>query len=216
MTNSVIEPIRILLVDDHAIVREGIAALLEGLSEVRVVGQASNGLEALQLAAQLKPDIVLMDIAMQGMDGLTATIQFRHDQPDVKVLILSMHCEPEYVQTILQAGARGYLTKDTASEDELLRALQTVYQGAVYIGSNASKQLFTDPVIPMGTSKQLLSERELEVVKLLVQGASNKRIGQQLTISDRTVETHRQNIHRKLGTRTTADLIKVALEKRWV
>lgn len=207
--SEVIKPIRLLLVDDHAIVREGLAALLDGSDEVVVVGQAGNGLEALQLAAQLKPDVVLMDMAMRGMDGLTATLQFRQDQPDVKILILTMHCEPEYVQTVLQAGARGYLTKDTASEEELLRAITTVYQGAVYIGSNASEQLFAEP-----PTKKCLSERELAVLKLIVQGASNKLIARQLNnISDRTVEAHRYNIHRKLGTRTTADLVKYALEQ---
>ena len=212
MTN----PIRLLIVDDHAIVREGLKALLDTAEAVSVVGQAANGIEALAQAAALKPDVVLMDISMPAMDGLAATQKFQEYYPDIKVLILSMHQDAAYVQTILKAGARGYLTKNNANEAELVQAITTVHQGAIYIDAQASNYLFIDTPVSTTHLSNTLSARELEILKLLVQGASNKIMARQLHISDRTVETHRINIHRKLGTKTTAELVKYAYAQQLI
>lgn len=206
-------PIRLLIVDDHVLICEGLRSLLEDCSSISVVGYATNGLTALSLVEELKPDVVLMDIAMPEMDGLEATKHFQAQYPEIKVLILSMHHEQAYVETILKSGARGYLTKNNANEAELIRAITTVFQGGIHIDAQASSDLFTQATIAITTPTpppQVLSARELEILKRLVQGHANKVIARELRISDRTVETHRANIHRKLGIKTTADLVRYA------
>lgn len=208
--------IRLLIVDDHAIIQEGLRALLEPCQSISIVGQASNGLDALKLSAVLKPDVVLMDIAMPEMDGLEATQYFQKQYPAIKVLILSMYHEPAYVQAIMKSGARGYLTKNNANEEELVRAITTVYQGAIYIDAQASTHLFPPKDIIAKPMEPVLSARELDVLHLLVQGVTNKFIARQLNISNRTVETHRANIHRKLGTKTTPDLVKYAYAQQLI
>lgn len=206
-------PIRILLVDDHPLVLEGISARLEGEAGIQVIGQASNGQEALDLSSALKPDVVLMDISMPVMNGLEAAEHFHNEQPNVRVLILSMHENREYIVKMIQSGAAGYVLKDVSS-DELLRAIQTVNQGGTYFSAGASEALFSE----FGHSDQPekaetgLTKREETVLKLIAEGQVNKEIARTLNISVRTVETHRQNIKQKLNIQTAAGLTKYALE----
>ena len=206
-------PIRILLVDDHPLVLEGINARLESEPGIEVIGQAQNGQEALVKAAELVPDVVLMDISMPVMSGLEAAERFRHEQPDVRVLILSMHENREYIVKMIQSGAAGYVLKDVSS-DELIRAIQTVAQGGTYFSAGASEVLFSEfsnaDVPPKPETG--LTKREETVLKLIAEGKCNKDVARSLNISVRTVETHRQNIKQKLNIQTAAGLTKYALE----
>ena len=204
-------PIRILIVDDHLLLRDGIAAILQEGPNVTVVGQALNGQDALEKVEQLVPDVVLMDIAMPVMDGLEATRSIKVRWPDVRILILSMHDEPEYVRKIMQAGASGYVLKDVSS-DELLRAIITVYQDGSYFSSGASRLLFQTEAPDVLAIEDALTVRELEVLKLVAQGECNKDIARKMDISTRTVESHRLNLRNKLGIQTTAGLTMYALE----
>ncbi len=205
--------IRILLVDDHPLVLEGISARLESEPGITVVGQANNGQQALEQAAELKPDVVLMDISMPVMNGLEAAEHFRNDQPNVRVLILSMHENREYIVKMIQSGAAGYVLKDVSS-DELIRAIQTVAQGGTYFSAGASEALFSEFAQPEAQEKADtgLTKREETVLKLLAEGQCNKEVARTLDISVRTVETHRQNIKQKLNIQTAAGLTKYALE----
>jgi two-component system, NarL family, nitrate/nitrite response regulator NarL len=191
------EKIRIVLVDDHPLVLEGIIARLENEPSLEVVGSANDGAQALTLIAEVQPDVVLMDISMPVMSGFEATERLRAEQPNVRVLILSMHESREYILKLIQCGAAGYVLKDVSS-DELITAIKTVYSGATYFSAGASQSLFsqTDFQTPAPASelKEALTCREQEVLRLLAQGASNKATARQLDISVRTVETHRQNI----------------------
>lgn len=184
--------------------RDGIAARLREEPGIDVVGQAGNGREALAQARVLTPDLVLMDIAMPVMDGLEATRHFRAEMPGIRILILSMHDEPEYIAKIIQAGAAGYVLKDAAAA-ELLRAIATVRDGGHYFSAGVS--IFPTQAGPSGP----LSERESEVLKLIAQGQCNKEIARTLGLSVRTVETHRQNLRTKLAIRTTAGLTQYAI-----
>ncbi|MBI3776187.1 MAG: response regulator transcription factor [Gammaproteobacteria bacterium] len=196
---------RLLIADDHPLLRDGIAARLSEEPGIDVVGQASNGHEALDQARVLKPDIVLMDIAMPVMDGLEATRRFRTELPGIRVLILSMHDETEYIAKIIQAGAAGYVLKDVAAA-ELLRAIATVRGGGHYF--SAGVNVFSAAASSSGP----LSEREDEILKLIAQGQGNKEIARNLNLSVRTVETHRQNIRAKLDINTTAGLTQYAIK----
>lgn len=207
-------PIRILLVDDHPLVLEGISARLESESGIDVIGQANNGQQALQMAGELQPDVVLMDISMPVMNGLEAAEKFRDEQPDVRVLILSMHENREYIVKMIQSGAAGYVLKDVSS-DELIRAIQTVAQGGTYFSAGASQALFSQFDHP-DKSDTGLTRREETVLKLLAEGQCNKEVARTLDISVRTVETHRQNIKQKLNIQTAAGLTRYAIEHNLV
>ena len=170
-----------------------------------MIGQAGNGREALDQARVLRPDIVLMDIAMPVMDGLEATLRFREEMPSIRILILSMHDEPEYVAKIIQAGAAGYVLKDVAAA-ELLRAIATVRDGGHYFSAGVG--IFSAQAsVPIP-----LSERETQVLTLIARGQCNKEIARTLELSVRTVETHRQNIRAKLDISTTAGLTQYAIK----
>ncbi|MGB0468733.1 MAG: response regulator transcription factor [Pontibacterium sp.] len=205
-----VKKIRILVVDDHPLVREGISLRLESEASLQVVGHAVNGQQALEKSAELKPDVVLMDITMPVMNGLEAAGYFKAEQPDVKVLILSMHENREYIVEMLKQGASGYVLKDVSS-DELIRAVETVYQGGTYFSAGASQSLFSqfDKEEKADTG---LTRREETVLKLLAEGQCNKDVARTLDISVRTVETHRQNIKQKLKIQTAAGLTKYAIE----
>ncbi len=207
MTSS----IRLLIVDDHLLFRDGIVALLQENAEIDVIGYANNGQEALEEVQRLDPDVILMDIAMPIMDGLEATQHIKKIRPNARILILSMHDETEYVRKIMQAGATGYVLKDVSS-DELVRAIFTVHQGGTYFSSGASRSLFSVEGHGIADTKDPLTTREIEVLRLIAQGLCNKDIARTLEISARTVESHRQNLRGKLGIQTTAGLTHYAIE----
>ena len=197
--------------DDHLLLRDGIAAILQEGPNVTVVGQALNGQDALEKVEQLVPDVVLMDIAMPVMDGLEATRSIKVRWPDVRILILSMHDEPEYVRKIMQAGASGYVLKDV-SADELVRAIITVHQSGTYLSSGVSRHFLQSTELNTPDTRDSLTTREIEVLRLIAQGQCNKDIARTLDISIRTVESHRLNLRNKLGIQTAAGLTHYALE----
>ncbi|MGI1671533.1 MAG: response regulator transcription factor [Neptuniibacter sp.] len=207
--------IKVLLVDDHPLVLDGINARLEGEESLDVVGMAHDGKQALEQAEKLQPDVVLMDISMPVMNGFEATEIFRQQQPQVRVLILSMHDDREYIIKLIKCGAAGYVLKDVSS-GELITAIETVFRGGTYFSSGASQTLFSElnqeqlPESP--AAEEALTKREKDVLKLLAEGNSNKEIARGLDISVRTVETHRQNIKAKLDIHTAAGLARYAIE----
>lgn len=208
---SVSAPIKLLLVDDHPLVRDGIRARFEADELIEVIGEAQNGQQALDFVSQQMPDVVLMDVSMPVMNGLEATQHLRHLYPTMPVLILSMHDSREYIQQLVQTGASGYVLKDVSS-DELVRAIQTVYQGGSYFSAGVSQMLFQGQV-QASEQKQALTPREETVLRHLAEGSSNKEIARALDISVRTVETHRQNIKQKLDIHTAAGLARYAIEQ---
>ncbi len=205
--------IRVLLVDDHMLVLDGLQARLELEGNIDIIATASNGLEALEKAKQTQPDLILMDVSMPVLNGLEATKRFKVEQPNVKILMLSMHNDKEYILSLVQSGANGYVLKDVSSE-ELVQAINTVYQGGTYFSSGASDSLFS--LASSSTPCEELTKRETAVLKELAIGLSNKEIAQALNISVRTVETHRQNIKNKLDIYTSAGLIKYALAQHLI
>lgn len=208
-------PIRVLIADDHVVMREGISFLLEAEPDIQVVGQASDGQEAWEKARQLKPDIVLMDITMPGISGLEATRQLRAALPETQVLVLTMHEGDEFFFRMLQAGASGYVLKG-ASSDELLNAIRAVYRGGVYLYPTMAKKLLTDYMSRPSTEQSSyddLTPREREILTLIAQGLTNREIAAKLVISVNTVGTHRQNIMEKLDLHNKSELIKYAIRK---
>lgn len=207
--------IRVVLVDDHPLVLDGINARLESEETLEVVGMANDGKQALEVAAELKPDVVLMDISMPVMNGFEAAERFHQEQPDVKVLILSMHNDREYIVKLIKCGAAGYVLKDVSSS-ELISAIGTVYRGGTYFSSGASQTLFSQFDQERNAAPEVMQEaltgREKDVLKLVAEGNSNKEIARVLDISVRTVETHRQNIKHKLDIHTAAGLTRYAME----
>jgi two-component system response regulator NreC len=209
--------VRVLIVDDHAIVRDGVRMILEAQPDIEVVGEASDGREALEAARQLSPGVVLMDIAMPGMNGLEATAAMRRDLPDVQVLILTMHEDYEYFFEVLRAGASGYVLKG-ASSDDLVSAIRAVHQGGVYLHPAVAKNLVSDYVKRMEPGEDRarydgLSDRERQVLKLVAEGETSRQIAEELFLSVNTVQTHRAHIMEKLGLHNRTDLIRYALRK---
>lgn len=204
-------PIRILLAEDHRLVRAGIRALVEELSNVQVVAEAGSGLEALQLVEEHRPNVVLMDIAMPGLGGLEATKQIAEDFPEVQVIILSMHANEEYVLQTLYAGAAGYLLKD-ASTAELEIAITAVSRGETYLSPAVSKHL-TDYVRRTGepSSLQQLTPRQRQTLQLIAEGYSTKEIAAQLNISVKTAETHRARLMERLEIYDIPGLVRYAI-----
>ncbi len=199
--------IKVLVVDDHPMVAEGITSILESYADLEVVGTLGNGQEVLDQLEALGPDVVLMDLNMPGMGGLTATEMVRERWPDVRILIFTMHDSPEYVTSALSHGASGYVLKDVPT-DEIKRAIDAVMQGDEYLCTGAK-----DALSPKASHvEHTLTNREQAVLLQLAQGKSNKEVAGVLEISVRTVETHRKNIKRKLGISTTAGLTRYALE----
>src|SRR5207253_7853664 len=204
--------IRVLLADDHALVRAGIRSLLGAMAEVAVVGEASSGEEALALAQREQPDVVLMDIAMKGITGLEAAALMRERSPSVRVVILAMHSGEEYVRQALRAGAAGYLLKDAAT-GELELALRSVMRGESWLSPAVSRQVVEGYVQRVGgdAAPELLTARQREVLKLVAGGKSTKEIAFGLNLSVKTVETHRAQIMERLGIRDVAGLVRYAL-----
>ena len=207
------ETIRVLVADDHAIVRTGIRHVLESEPGFAVVGEASNGAEALELVQSLRPDVAVLDISMPGASGLQVTQELRRLAPDTRVLILSMHDNTEYVLESVRAGAHGYILKDTAAT-ELRGAILAVRRGESYFSPPIARRL-TAVVRGVTEEENLLGQltaRERQVLVGVAQGQTNREIAMELGISHRTVETHRESLMRKLGIRTVAGLTRVALE----
>ncbi len=199
---------RIMLIDDHPLVRDGLRARLETVPGLEVVAEAGNADEALAAAALHQIDLTLMDINMRGINGIELTARFHALHPEIAVLILSMHDKAEYVMQSIQAGARGYVLKDAPSQD-IVHAIETVRSGGIYYSAALARQL-TQP-LPV---RELLTQREREVLQHIANGESNKQIARELDLSVRTVETHRLNIKRKLNIDGQAELIKFAVESR--
>ena len=208
--------IRILIADDHGIVRTGLKLLLDRISGMEVVGEAADGREAVRLAAELQPDIVIMDIAMPLLNGLQAARVIREHAP-VGVIFLSMHTDESYILNALDAGARGYLLKDNADED-IERAIRSVTVGKPFFSPAIARSLLEDDVRLMRKrrtqdSYDLLTERERETLQLLAEGKSNKEAAVVLNLSPYTVETHRANLMQKLGLHNTAEIVLYAVRK---
>jgi two-component system response regulator NreC len=211
------DKIRILLADDHTILRAGIRALLEDEPDLCVIGEAEDGRTAVKLACQLLPDVVLMDIAMPLLNGLEATRQITHDCNQVKVLILTMYDNEEYIRQALTNGAMGYILKDDAPH-ELLDAIHAVHRGEAVLSPAITRLVIEDYLrwgdLQKDNTVDNLSPREREVLQLIAEGYSNRQISEILSISIKTVQTHRMNLMSKLDLHNRADLIKYAIQQK--
>jgi two-component system response regulator NreC len=208
--------IRLILVDDHEIVRIGLRMLLQAQPDIEIVAEASSGEEAIDLVQMHQPDVVLMDVTMPGMSGMEATRQLKASCPSAAVLALTIHEEEDYFFQMLQAGASGYVPKRVAA-DELIRAIHTVFQGEVFLHSSLAGALVKDFLQQGGVKSDVelskLTEREQEVLALIARGFTNKQIGQQLDISPKTVARHRDNVAKKLNLSSRAELTRYAIQK---
>lgn len=215
------QSIRLLLVDDHAVLRAGLRALLNAEEDLEVVGEAENGQQAIDMARILRPDIVLMDVTMPEMSGIEATRRIKAAQPEIRVLALTMHDDASYLRDILEAGGSGYVLKEAAS-DELLSAIRAVHQGGTYLHPSHTKVLLDEmldrsqrqpePKDERAERYRLLSEREAQVFKLVALGHRNSEIAEILHLSVKTVETYKARLMQKLGLRSRAALVRYALE----
>lgn len=216
--------IRLILADDHAVVRAGTRQLLERQPDLDIVGEASDGEEAVRLAHELQPDVVVMDVRMPKLSGVEATRRIKQECSEVRVLVLTAHDDDEYVFALLQAGANGYLLK-TAEFEELVKAIHTVAAGqsalapevtGKVVAQFTSGKSLADVVNNSEDQYDGLTERELSILRLVGQGLSNKQIGKQLFISDRTVQAHLSNIFSKLGVSSRTEAVMHAVRKNWI
>jgi two-component system response regulator NreC len=211
--------IRILLADDHAVLRAGLKALLNAEADMEVAGEAGDGRACVQVAVRVQPDVILLDLNMPHCNGLEALSTLRRQVPDSRVLILTMHDDAQYLRQALVAGSAGYILKQ-AADTELLSAIRTVYNGGVFLHPNHTKVLLEDASIqtsaasPTDTSLAQLSDREQEVLRLIALGHSNKEIADMLYLSVKTIETYKARVMEKLALRTRAALVRFALEHR--
>ncbi|QHT59518.1 response regulator transcription factor [Paenibacillus lycopersici] len=210
--------IKILIVDDHAIVRSGLMSLLNDHTSMEVVGEAAEGDEGIAKALSLKPDVVLMDLSMpHGKDGLSATAELKKRLPDCSILVLTMHDDDEYLFRAIHAGASGYILKN-APHEELVSAIHTIANGNAYLYPTATKRLMSEYLdkLKRGEHSDIfdtLSDREKEILGWIAKGYANKEIAEHLIISVKTVETHKSNLMEKLGLRTRPELVKFAMKK---
>ena len=214
---TMVEKKRVVLVEDHALVRAGLRALLSKEPDLDIVGEASNGREAINIIQSLKPDLILMDLSLQGSNGIEAIATIKRRHPKIRILVVTMHEAEEYIHESLQAGADGYMLKD-ASHDELCVAVRSVLDGKTYLSPDISNQLLS-AYRGLGRSLQgsrlweSLSSREREVLKLIAEGHTNQEAADYLVISVKTVEKHRSNLMKKLGIHNIAKLTAFAIEK---
>ena len=209
--------IKVLVVDDHTIVRDGICALLALAGDIEVVGEAANGSEALKMVKELEPNVVLMDIAMPIMGGLEATRRIHKEFPKTRVLVLTQYDDKEYVFPVIEAGATGFISKAAASS-ELAMGIRSVYQGDSYLSPSVAKLLVEDYQLGVGgrvsrDPYEQLTDREREVLKLVAEGYTTQEISDMLVVSPKTVEGHRTSLMAKLGIHNRVDLVKFALRK---
>ncbi len=209
--------IRVFMADDHLILREGIRSLLRKVPDIEIVGEAGEGGEAVAKVEQLVPDVVLMDITMPGLNGLEATQRIKQKNPEIKVLILTMHETDQYLSGMLQAGASGYVVKTTTTS-ELISAIRAVHQGDVYLYPSIAQMLVEDYLQKVKAGKKKnsydgLTNREREILKYIAEDKRNKEIADLLGISVRTVQAHRTNLMDKLGARDRTELVKYAIRK---
>jgi len=208
--------IRVLIVDDHAILRDGIRSLLERQEGIVVVGEACNGREALEQVGQCQPDIVLMDVAMPEMDGIEATRRFKAEYPHVDILILTQHDDHEYIKPLLRVGAAGYVLKRSGGK-EVVTAIREVIKDGAYLESSVARRVldeYSDPRDGEEGATPHLTDREREVLNLVLAGKSNKEIGQMLIISPKTVSVHRSNIMSKLNVHNSFELMRYVKRHR--
>jgi len=209
-------PYRIILADDHAVLRDGIRQIVNGSRGLEVVGEAADGLELLKLVNREHPDMVILDISMPGLRGIEAAIELKKAHPGIEILFLSMHKKLEYLHRAIQTGARGYLLKeDTGSE--LIRAIDAIRRGETFLSPIILKEMPSDLIGVLspdsGYGEDPLTERERQVLTLIASSKTNKEIAEALFISIHTVHNHRKNIRKKLNLRKTADLVKYAIQK---
>lgn len=210
---------KILIVDDHEVVRDGLKNILTSLENITIAGEAGNGEDAVKMYSSLKPDLVIMDISMPGMNGIEATKVIKEKDPDARILILTMHDNQEYLNQIIRSGAKGFILKNT-DKDELLEAVRTVSSGDNFFSKDISKLIIDNYIRTAketekndGYKEVPLTKREIEILKLIASGYSNQEIANILYISYNTVDTHRKNIMHKLSIKNTAGLVRYAIEK---
>lgn len=208
--------IRVFLADDHAIIREGLAALLETDTGIKVVGSAANGREAVQQINELKPDVAILDISMPGMNGIEAARQVHERCPQVQILMLSMHSTAEHVFQALEAGVHGYILKESASQ-EIIHAVRTIHAGRRFLSASVAEvvaeRLLTRPDInPLGS----LSRREREILQLVAEGQSSAQIAKTLSLSSKTVDTYRSRLMQKLGLKDVGGIVRFSLQHRLI
>ena len=213
------EKLRVLIAEDHQIVREGVKLLVNSQPDMEVVGEAGDGELVLNEAARLSPDIVVMDISMPNVNGLLATKRLRHLYPDLKILTLTRHTDDGYLQQLIGAGANGYVLKQSAPT-ELINAIRTVASGNSYLDPSLTRKVMGGYVNRAtslrGEGKGELSDRESEVLRLIAFGHSNKDIGERLKLSVKTVEAHKANAMRKLGISSRIDIVRYAILQNWL
>jgi two-component system response regulator NreC len=210
-----VERIRVLIADDHTLVREGLRALLEGQGDFEVIAEASNGREAVDRAIQLRPDVVLMDIGMPELDGLAATRLIVRARPGIRILVLTVHETEDYFFRVLEVGAHGFLVKDAAST-ELVAAVRAVHNGGVYLHPPMAKRLVEEYLQRIGSGEEraahaMLTRRERQILALIGAGHTNQEIAEQLSLSINTVQAHRSHIIDKLNLHSRADLMRYAV-----
>ncbi len=220
----VMDKIRIVLVEDHAVVRQGTRQLLERYSDIEVIGEAADGEEAVALARDLKPDVVIMDVRMPRMSGIEATRLIKMEQPEVAVLVLTAHDDDEYVFALLESGANGYLLK-TAEIEELVKAIRAVHAGQPALDPLVTQKVVAqfvngkslpDVMAQVGDEMDGLTSRELEVLRMVARGLTNKEVAQQLFISDRTVQAHLSSIFSKLQVASRTEAVMYAVRHGWI
>lgn len=212
--------IKVVITDDHQLVLDGLRSILEQQTEIKVISTANNGADLLRQLTFIKPDIVLMDIDMPVMNGIEATQQVKVNYPDISIIMLTMHDEKAMVKKLTDIGASGFILKNS-DKDELLQAIKRVHQGGMYFSSELTMNLISHGITPVNPGsvddkKALLTEREIEILKLIAEGLSNKEIGDKLFISHRTVDTHRTNLMKKLDVSNIAGLIRYAIKNGFI
>lgn len=208
-------PVRVLVVDDHRHIHEVITRVLIGISDIRIVGQAANGAEAVKLCEDINPDLILMDVVMPVMDGMQATERIREKYPDLKILVLSSFQDHESVHQLLRSGAVGYITKDALAND-LVNVIRTTMQGKAVFSANIIEKLISPETSPRALEKFNLTDRELEILVLMADGLTLQQMAVKLSITLSTVKYHSANIFKKLGTQNRSEALVVALKNNLI